>query len=193
MTQSEKVIEKIKEILDNPLRVSQNAFTFSEIVTGELVYVGMAEFRDAITHISRALWTDDEDEALRDIDEAFEHIRRAGVESIQWAAAKRFKEVKKIIETPSFIFRLIFFKKKKEILEIEREVRKLLVEGREKKSNKKKWTEAILAYKEAIELTDKIYELCPTKVEYYWRIFVVITGLVTLSGFILTLYMFFIQ
>ena len=42
--------------------------------------MGMAGFRDAITHISRALWTDNEEEALRNVDEAFEHIRRAEVE-----------------------------------------------------------------------------------------------------------------
>jgi len=155
MVYSENIIKNLKEILDYPLQVSQNSFVFAEIVTGELVYVGMAEFRDAITHISRALWADDEVEALRKIDEAFEHIRRAGVESIEWAAAKRFEYVRRVIETPSFLFKLIFLKNKKEALQIERQIKKLFIEGREKKSRKDKWIEAILDYKKAIECRQK--------------------------------------
>ncbi|MBU7013406.1 MAG: hypothetical protein HXS52_03045 [Theionarchaea archaeon] len=70
MVLSEKVAETLKEVLDYPLQVSQNAFVYAEAVTGELVYEGMGEFRDAITHISRALWIADEEEALRNLDEA---------------------------------------------------------------------------------------------------------------------------
>lgn len=191
MVYSENIIEILKEILDYPLQVSQNSFVFAEIVTGELVYVGMAEFRDAITHISRALWADDEAETMRNIDEAFEHIRRAGVESIEWAAARRFEYVKRVIETPSFLFKLIFLKNKKEALQIERQIKKLFIKGREKKSRKDKWIEAILDYKQAIEKTDELYRLCPSKVEYRYRIFMVIAGLATLAAFVINVYLFF--
>lgn len=191
MVLSEKVAETLKEVLDYPLQGSQNAFVYAEVVTGELVYEGMGEFRDAITHISRALWIADEEEALRNLDEAFEHIRRAGVESIEWAAARQFEYVKRIIQTPSFIFRLIFFKRKSEVLEIERQIRRLLLEGREKKSRKDKWVEAILDYKKAIEKTDKLYEMCPSKLEYRYRIFMVVTGLATLAALAINVYLLF--
>lgn len=189
MPHSPRIIRELEEILDRPLNVSQEAFVFAEIVTGDMVYVGMAEFRDAVFHISRALQTDSEDEALSNLDAAFEHIRRAGVESVEWAAARRYKEVKRIIQTPFFLSKLILGKRKEKILLIERQVRKLLIDGRKKKSEKGRWVEAIRDYKLAIEKTDKLYELCPTKFDYWTRVFFLIAALATLFTFAVDLFL----
>jgi hypothetical protein len=114
-------------------------------------------------------------------------IVELGVESIQWSAAKRYDEVKKLIKTPSFISRLLFSQEKNEIMQTERLIRQNLIDGRRKKADKDKWIEAIRHYKKAIEMTDRLHEKCPTRIEYYWKLFMLVTGIATLAAFAISL------
>lgn len=82
-------------------------------------------------------------------------------------------------------------KNKKEALQIERQIRELFISGREKKSRKDKWIEAIFDYKQAIEKTDELYEMCPTRVEYHYRLFMVTVGIATLAAFVINLFFLF--
>ena len=70
----------------------------------------MAEFRDALTHIKRALVLEDEEKAILEINSAAEHIRWAAVESIQDYVESKFKNVRDRAYTPIPINYLILHK-----------------------------------------------------------------------------------
>lgn len=84
------VDSKLKWILDDAYQLARNSVIYSEVVMGGLNYSGIAELRDVLDHIQRALDTDNEEDALKDLEAAYEHIRRGAVESLQRAATKAF-------------------------------------------------------------------------------------------------------
>lgn len=75
---SPKVLSALTELLDEVYPLARDAVIYAEIMTGEFNYVGIAELRNVLEHIRRALNTADEEEALRDLEAAHEHLRRGG-------------------------------------------------------------------------------------------------------------------
>ena len=80
---SPKMESKLKWMLDDAYPVARQSVIYAEVVTGELNYSGIGELRDVLDHIQRALDMDNEEDALKDLEAAYEHIRRGAVESIQ--------------------------------------------------------------------------------------------------------------
>jgi len=102
------VLARIREILGEAYHFSRDATIYSEVVTGEINYKGMGELRDVLEHLQRSINTDDEEDALNDLTEAYEHLRRAAVESVQRAASKEYFEALKSIKIPSLALKVAF-------------------------------------------------------------------------------------
>ena len=58
-------------------------------------------------HIQRALDTDNEEDALKDLEAAYEHIRRGAVESLQRAATKTFFDALQVIRYPNLMYKIL--------------------------------------------------------------------------------------
>ncbi len=105
---SPKILSKLNELLEDVYPIARDSVIYAEVVTGEFNYVGMAELRDVLDHIKRALNTADEEEALKDLEAAYEHLRRGAVESIQRAATKTFFDALQVIRYPNWLYKILF-------------------------------------------------------------------------------------
>ena len=89
-TLSPVVYEQLKEVLGEKYDYASTVVTYAEVQSLEFNYTGMAEFRDALTHVKRAIYLDDIAEAQDELNSASEHIRRAAVESMQEYIESRY-------------------------------------------------------------------------------------------------------
>lgn len=180
---SDKVLPKIMQILNEKYPIARTSVIYAEVVTGELNYVGIAELRDVLDHLQRALNnSDSEEEALMDLDAAYEHIRRGAVESVQRAATKTFCDALKVIIYPNWMYKVLLLEvpDKGKVRELRMDAMEKIARGRSHKSDKGKWTESIKDFKDAIDSSFKIIDMNPTKVQVRFQVFVVFCGLVTL-------------
>lgn len=178
---SPKVLTTLREIMGHPYHLSRDAIIFSEVVTGELNYKGMGELRDVLEHLQRTINTNNEDEALDDLTEAFEHMRRAAVESVQRAATKEYFETLQAIRTPSLAFRAAFLEvpDKGKVRELRMDAMKKIATGRSNKADKDKWESSIGDFKSAIENCFELKDMFPSNIEVKYRILTILFGLIT--------------
>jgi hypothetical protein len=190
---SPEVFGKLKEIFEEPYLLSRNTAIYSEVVTGELIYRGMGELRDVLEHIRRVLNSNDDDEAMNNIIEAYEHLRRGAVESIQQAANKIYLDTINVIKTPPFFAKLLFLEvpDKSKVRKLRMETMKQIAEGRLQKSDKDKWMDSINNFKTAIELCFELQDIYPTKNEIKYRIFNISCGIVTIISLLIAIYALF--
>lgn len=186
MPPSEKVLSQLMWILDEVYPIARNSVIDAEVVTGELNYVGIAELRDVLDHIQRALNSTNDDDALVDLDAAFEHIRRGAVESAQRAATKTFSDALKVIRYPNWLYKVLLLEvpDKGHVRGLRMKAMEKIARGRSHKSDKGKWLDSIKDFKEAIDYSFKIIDMNPTKVQVRFQLFVIICGLVTISSLI---------
>lgn len=181
------VLERLLELLQEAYPVSRDATIYSEVVMGEINFKGITELRDVLEHINRALNLDNEEEALDNITEAYEHLRRAGVESLQRAAIKEYYDVLNSIRVPNWGFRfaLVDIPDRGRVRELRMNAMKHIAEGRIHKSNKGEWLQAIEDFKSAIDCCAELKNMFPSKVETRYRILTVASVILTLIGFVL--------
>lgn len=186
---SPEVLLKLRETLSEPYHLSRDATIYAEVVTGELNYRGMGELRDALEHIQRAINAKKDNEANENITEAYEHLRRGGVESVQLAANKIFIETLKAIRIPSLALRLSFLEvpDKNKVRELRMLAMKKIADGRAHKSDKDKWMESIKDFKTTIETCFELQDMYPTKVQVRYNLFIVFCGVITIASFLLFL------
>lgn len=179
---SPKVLSALTELLDEVYPLARDAVIYAEIMTGEFNYVGIAELRDVLEHIRRALNTADEEEALRDLEAAHEHLRRGGVESVQRAATKTYSDALQIIKYPNWVYKVLFLEVADEgrVRELRMIARKKIECGRSRKSNKSEWTDALKDFKDAIESSYEIIDKCPNKTKFRSQLFFIICGCITI-------------
>ena len=191
---SDRVQDRLKTVLSNEYYGYSIAVVgYSETRSLQYNYIGMAEFRDALTHVKRAIYAEKEDDALSELDSASEHIRRAAVESIQQYVETRFNEIRERIYDPLPFIYIIFLKRKfnlGEIRERESKIKDYINSGRALKPNTE-WKEAISYFKKAeeeLEILDKELplnkQLNYSKVEFFLMIFYVCLGVVLARVFI---------
>ena len=96
-TLSPAVFEELKGVLGEKYDYATSVVTYAEVQSLEFNYTGMAEFRDALTHFKRAIYEENEDLALDELNSTFEHIRRAAVESMQEYIESKYTNVRKRI------------------------------------------------------------------------------------------------
>ncbi|KKG71001.1 hypothetical protein [Methanosarcina mazei] len=185
---SDKVQERLKLVLsDEYYGYSTAVVGYSETKSLQYNYIGMSEFRDALTHVKRAIYTQKEDEAISELDSASEHIRRAAVESMQQYVETRYYEIRERIHDPLPFIYIIFLKRKfnlSEIRERESRIKDYINSGRALKPNKE-WKEAISYFKRAEEELDILDKELPlnkqlnySKVEFFLMVFYICLGVV---------------
>jgi hypothetical protein len=181
------VLERLLELLQEAYPVSRDATIYSEVVMGEINFKGITELRDVLEHINRALNVENEAEALDNITEAYEHLRRAGVESLQRAAIKEYYDVLNSIRVPNWGFRLalVDIPDRGRVRELRMDAMKHIADGRIHKSNKGEWLQALEDFKSAIDCCAELKNIFPTKVETNYRILTVISVILTAVGFVL--------
>ncbi|MBW2621193.1 MAG: hypothetical protein JRC56_07690, partial [Deltaproteobacteria bacterium] len=141
---SPQVQQKLIEVLSENYDYATYVVTYAEIKSLEFNYTGMAEFRDALTHVKRAIYAENEDLALDELNSTFEHIRRAAVESMQEYIESKYTHIRKRIYLSKLKSILARYKTpdKKVITNLEAIIKENLFYGREAKP-RKEWKEAI--------------------------------------------------
>lgn len=170
--------------------ISRHALIYSEIVTGESNYKGMAEMRDVLEHLNSALFSNDAEYALDNITEAYEHLRRSAVESLQKAATKLFNDCIKCIKTPSLIYWFAFLEipDNNMVRELRMNAMKKIVEGRSAKAKRDEWTQAVDNFMEAIDYCFELQDMFPSRRDAIYRI---IALYATIGGLLLGLWAIF--
>lgn len=172
-TLSPKVYHKLLEVLGEDYQYATQVVTYSEVQGCGYDYVGMAEFRDALTHVKRAIDTDDENVAFEELNSVSEHIRRAAVESMQEYVEDKYASIKRRL--------YLNVKNRKRIFELEQNIKKNIYHGREAKPSKK-WREAIGYFKEAeilLHQLDKEAPLIDVRVERFKLIVYLLIAAIT--------------
>ena len=151
-TLSPKVYRKLLEVLGEDYQYATQVVTYSEVQGGGFDYVGMAEFRDALTHVKRAIYATDESVAFDELNSISEHIRRAAVESMQEYVEDKYVSIKRRL--------YLNVKNKKHVSELEQNIKHNIFSGREAKPSKK-WREAIGYFKQAETLLNQLDDELP--------------------------------
>ena len=146
-TLSSKVCQKLVEVLGDDYQYATQVVTYSEVQGGGYDYVGMAEFRDALTHVKRAINATEESVAFDELNSISEHIRRAAVESMQEYVENKYVSIKRRL--------YINYKNNENISELEKNIKLNIYRGREAKPSKQ-WKEAIGYFKQAESLLDQL-------------------------------------
>ena len=153
------VLEELRKVLGEDYSYATSVVTYAEVQSLEFNYTGMAEFRDALTHVKRAIYENDEKKALDEINSVSEHIRRAAVESMQEYIESRYVNFRRNLYFPYSLL-----KNRVKTDDLENELKLCIIKGRDAKPSKK-WRESIGYFKKAedilVQLEDKIQ--LPTK------------------------------
>lgn len=169
-----------------------------------MIYTGMTEFRDALDHLSKAFYPklDIEQEYSEDgsrlviqenLTEAYEHLRRAGTESVERAANKEFNECMEFVRRPDIIYKLCFLSvpDNGKIRQLREQALCKIEAGRLHKSKKETWEESIKEFKDAIKCCKELKELFPNQNDIRFRVFGLVVGLVTIFSVLLNIYQYF--
>lgn len=194
MVISPTIESKLRWILDDVYPLARHSVLYSEVVMGELNYTGIAELRDALDHIQRALNMDNEEEALTDLEAAYEHIRRGAVESLQRAATKAFFDASQVIKYPNWVYKILFLEvpDKGQVRDLRMKAMEKIADGRSHKSDKGKWTNSIEDFKDAIAASNEIIDKLPTKVKFRFQLLTVVAVIITITSPLLSfLYIIF--
>lgn len=161
---SPDVESKIREVLGKNFDYAISVVAYSETKSLIYNYTGMAEFRDALTHVKRAVFADNDNLAISEMDSAAEHIRRAAVESMQEYVETRYKSVRDRAYTPVPKYYSILQKGPniKLIKEKEELIKEYIFKGREAKPQKN-WEDAIAFFQKAEEVLIELDMILPTK------------------------------
>lgn len=183
-----KVYEKLKDILsEDNYGYASDVVTYSEMEGLEFNYTGMAEFRDALTHIKRAIFTNEEAKAMEELNSAFEHIRRAAVESMEEYIETKYANIRKRIDYPTYTLWQMSFSRpdRRLVMDFERIIKENIRLGRESKP-KKEWQKAIGYFKKAEDELINLDRIVPTIDEINRRLFMSIQiAIILIIGFIL--------
>lgn len=173
--------------MSGPYPLSRDTILYAEVVTGELQYRGLSELRDTVEHISRALITRNEDYGLKELDHAFEHIRRGGVESVQAAAIKIFFETLRAIRIPSFALKITGLEvpDKEEVRQLRMGAMQDIISGRSAKSTGQTWIDAIQHFRNCINKCHQLQDMFPAKAKVRYYILMLIFGIITTLSLIL--------
>lgn len=180
---------KLKWVLDDAYPLARHSVIYSEVVTGELNYSGIAELRDVSDHIQRALDTDNEEDALKDLEAAYEHIRRGAVESLQRAATKTFFDAIQVIRYPNFMYKILLYEvpDKGQIRDLRMKAMEKIANGRSHKSDKGKWKNSIEDFKDAIDASNEIINKLPDKAEFRFRLLTIVGLIITIASPLLSI------
>lgn len=116
-----KVLAVLKDVLGEKYDYAISVVTYVEVKSLEFNYTGMAEFRDALTHVKRAMYANDELTALEELNSTSEHIRRAAVESMQEYVETRYVNLRRRMYLPSSYW---FIHSNKKINDLQKELKK---------------------------------------------------------------------
>lgn len=180
------VTEKLSELLEVHYPVARQSMIYAEVVTGEFNYIGVAELRDVLDHIKRAVNASDEENALNDIADAHEHVRRCAVESVQRAATKTFFDALRVIRYPHWMYRLLLLDvpDKKYARKLRMIAMDKIASGRSHKSDKSQWITSLDDFKTSIDASLEIVDMFPSKNQVRIQVFIIICGLIAIFSFL---------
>lgn len=175
-TLSPDVLKYLKEVLGENYDYAISVVTYTEVQSLEFNYTGMAEFRDALTHVKRAIYTSDSMKAMEELNSASEHIRRAAVESMQEYVETWFVNIRRRLYLPT----IYWLKNKSDIASLQQTVKDNIKMGRELKPAKK-WQEAIACFKKAEDALAQLEQKIPSideRIELAKSLFYVVVGFI---------------
>ena len=183
-------LKKVEWLLKDFYPLSRDAIIYTEIVTGEMNYSGMSELRDTMEHMRRAFFSSTEEEINKEMESAFEHLRRGGTESLQRAAIQKFGKAIDLLEIPSIGLKMAFFEisESKKLRELRRKAIVKLNEGRCLKSDKCSWIDAMQCFRDVIETSFNIIDMYPPKAEIRFRIIQMLSFVITAVSLGIALY-----
>lgn len=172
-----KAIEKTKEYLVKGYNTTKLATLNYETESGDYAIPALIELRDAFDHVNELL-TNDEFE--RQPENIYEHVRRAGVESLELLAESKMKDIRERIEKNLFLKNLIIFDRKKSIEYKKRFkfLQDLLTKLRQNKTSKD-WEKAIELANTIIGQCNKLDNELPSLNEIKWKKVTFYGGLIT--------------
>jgi len=177
--------DQLREILEHAYPLARDAVINAETIMGEINYIGMSELRDALDHLNKAFYPnfDNNDENISDnLAESYEHLRRAGVDSLERCATKEFNECLEFISKPRCIYKICFLDpaNENEVRQLRRDISERIANGRRLKSSKETWEESINEYQKAVECCEELRLMFPTRNQFRFNLFALIVGLVTI-------------
>lgn len=173
-----KAIEQTKEYLIKSYNKTKLAVFNYETESGDYAIPALIELRDAFDHVNELLTND---EFRRQPENIYEHVRRAGVESIELLAESKMKNIRERIEKNLFLKNIVIFDRKKSIQYRRRFkfLQGLLTSLRENKTSKS-WEKAIEIADTIIGQCNKLDKELPSLNEINWRKFAFYGGLTTI-------------
>jgi len=162
-----KAIEKTKEYLTKGYKTTKFSVFKYEAESGDYAIPALIELRDAFDHVNELL-TNDEFE--RQPENIYEHVRRAGVESLELLAESKMKDIRQRIEKNLFLKNLIIFDKRKLIVYKKRfkSLQGLLIKLRENKTSKD-WEKSIEIANEIVTRCESLDKELPSLNEIKWK------------------------
>jgi hypothetical protein len=183
---SEYVLSKLRSVLSEDIfDYATTAYIYSETKSLTYNYIGMSEFRDALTHVKRAVNADNEQKVASEMDSAFEHIRRAAVESMQFYVEMKYLDLRTRLKSPYlYLFKSTYTMDRNMIRRADEEIKELLVCARDSKP-KTEWQESIGYFYKSDEKMDILNEIIPSKAEINSRLNISIIFVLTIIFIIL--------
>lgn len=188
LADSEDFNRRLLEIFNDEYGTVKRALLVAERESGDISYPGISELRDALEHLRRAYDKPDWDEAQIELEEGFEHLRRAGVESIQEVATQRYLDLRNEVESPSLAYKiaLMDLRNRRGIAGHLRDMQAKLEEARTKKSDKELWKDSVDDYLDVLDSARELEREIPPKSEAYYRIIAgVLATVIVAAGVIL--------
>jgi len=177
------ISKKLKELLGEKYDYAVAVIIYTEAKSLEFNYSGMAELRDAFHHVKKAIFAKNDTEALEEIINASDHIRRAATESMQDYIESRFVNFIRRKSLPS----LYWSKNNKDKLnDLENQLKEYIYQGRMAKPSKE-WEQSIAYFKKAEEILDQLDKEIPSINEKKIKLKIFVYFLIgILSGYFLS-------
>lgn len=155
---SPSISKKLKELLGEKYDYAVAVIIYTEVKSLEFNYSGMAELRDALHHVKKAIFAENDTEALDEINNASDHIRRAATESMEDYIESRFINFIRRKSLPG-----LYWSKynKAKLKDLENQLKEYIYQGRLAKPSKE-WEQSIAYFKKAEVILDQLDEEIPS-------------------------------
>lgn len=181
------ILNELQKALGTPYMIATRVILKYEIDLKKIAWYGLTELRDVTIHIANAVNSNDENEALLEIEYAKEHIRRAALETLHEYASDLFNELQPRLEGSTFKYRLLMLPppNPKRVQELKEQIQNHLLEARLSRGTN--WVKSVDNFNEAINNLRTLSTEVPPISDVRWRIFGFIIGVLTIITTISTI------
>lgn len=174
------VIDELQKALGVPYEIAIKVILKYEIDLKKVAWYGLTELRDVTTHIANAVNSNDENEAVLEINYAKEHIRRAALETLHEYACDLFDELKPRLEGSTIKYKLLMLPPPdpEKIQKLRGQAQNHLLEARLSRGTN--WIKSVDNFYEAIRALKALGNEVPPISAVRWRTFEIFIAVITL-------------